>query len=339
MFKAYAYQNKTEILLKSSSGGVFSAIVSAYFQNLSGGGTVVYGAAFDEELDIRHMRVDSLTECNIFNGSKYVQSNIGGCFSCVEDDLKKGLQVIFSGTPCQINALNAFLVKNNCLADNLLTIDILCHGTPCARLWTDYRSWLEEKYNSRLVEFSFRYKGDGTKKRMQYPMYARFENGKILEDSFLLRLYMTLYFTGLAYRDSCYNCKFSSANRCSDITIGDFWHYQEAMGKKTDTNRGMSLMLVNTDKGIRVAGKMTEDNVYMEECEVDHLLRVQSTFGAIDGKNGEVNAFREDYKNHGIEYVLKKYAGYNLKGRVKHIVKKALTVYGLMPVVISLRKK
>ena len=104
------------------------------------------------------MRVDSLTECNIFNGSKYVQSNIGGCFSCVEDDLKKGLQVIFSGTPCQINALNAFLVKNNCLADNLLTIDILCHGTPCARLWTDYRSWLEEKYNSRLVEFSFRYK-------------------------------------------------------------------------------------------------------------------------------------------------------------------------------------
>lgn len=174
---------------------------------------------------------------------------------------------------------------------------------------------------------------------MKYSMYARFENGKVLEDVFLLRLYMTLYFIGLAYRDSCYNCKFSSAKRRSDITIGDFWQYEEGMGKKTDTDRGMSLMLVNTDKGMSVAGKMDEDDVYMEECDVDHLLRVQSTFGAIDKKTGEVDAFREDYKKHGIEYVLKKYAGYNSKGRVKHIVKNILTISGLMPEFISLRRK
>ena len=285
------------------------------------------------------MRADSLIDCNIFNGSKYVQSDIGGCFLSVENDLKNGLQVIFSGTPCQINALKAFLGKKNCPADNLLTIDILCHGTPGARLWIDYRFWLEEKYNSRLVEFSFRYKGDGSKKRMQYSMYARFENGKVLEDSFFLRLYMSLYFTGLVYRDSCYNCKFSSAKRCSDITIGDFWSYEEVMGKKTDTDYGMSLVLVNTDKGMCVVEKIAEDNVYMEECDMDTLLRVQSVFGATDKKTDEVDAFREDYKNHNIEYVLKKYAGYNLKGRIRHIVKKTLTILGLMPVVISLKRK
>lgn len=145
---------------------------------------------------------------------------------------------------------------------------------------------------------------------------------------------MTLYFTGLVYRDS-----FSSAKRCRDITIGDFWKYEEAIGKKMDTDYGISLMLVNTDKGMCVVEKMAEDNVYMEECDVDTLLRVQSVFGATDRKTDEVVAFREDYKNHNIEYVLKKYAGYNSKGRIKHIEKKTFPILGLMPVVISLKRK
>lgn len=101
----------------------------------------------------------------------------------------------------------------------------------------------------------------------------------------------------------------------------------------------MSLMLVNTDRGMRVAGRMAEDNVYMKECNVDYLLCVQSTFEDTDRKTDKADVFCEDYKNHSIEYVLKKYAGYNLKGRVKHIVKKALIISGLMPVVISLRRK
>lgn len=337
MLKAYAYQNNLTTLLRSSSGGAFSAIVSTCFQE-GLGGTVVYGAAFDEQLNVVHKRVDNLSDSCIFNGSKYAQSDIGGCFLSVENDLKNGKNVLFSGTPCQVNALLTFLRNKKCPTDHLFTIDILCHGTPSARLWADYRHWLEKHYGSRLVEFSFRYKGDGTKKRMQYPMYAKFENGKVLEDTYLLRLYKTLYFSGLAYRDSCYNCRFSSAERCGDITIGDFWQYEEAMGKKTPDN-GVSLMLINTEKGIRVAESMADEDVYMEECDVDRLIAVQSSFGANTERNAAIDTFRNDYKNHGIECVLKKYAGYNSKGHLKHILKKGITVTGLMPMVKSFRGK
>ena len=337
MLKAYAYQNKSDILLKSSSGGAFSAIISTFFLN-NQESVAIYGAAFDDALNVRHMRVDNLADCHFFNGSKYVLSNIGGCFLSVEEDLKKSYQVIFSGTPCQINALNLFLVKNNCPTENLLTVDILCHGIPTAKLWADYRHWLEEQYDSKLVYFSFRYKGGGKKNRMKYPMYARFENGKVLEDSFLLRLYMTLYFSGLVYRDSCYKCDFSSSVRCSDITIGDFWQYNEAMRKK-EPGGGMSLVLINTEKGMCVAERMSEEDVYMEECNVERLLATQKTFGATDKNTENIDIFREDYKNFGIEFVLKKYAGYNLKGRLKHILKKSLIVTGMMPIINSLSGK
>ena len=137
---------------------------------------------------------------------------------------------------------------------------------------------------------------------------------------------MTLYFSGLTYRDSCYSCRFSSAERCSDITIGDFWQYKETMGKK-EAPGGMSLVLVNTEKGQRVTEKMTGS--YKEECDVDSLLKAQSSFGANTEKTASVYKFREDYKNLGIEFILKKYAGYNLKGRIKHVIKKGLVAVGL----------
>ena len=111
---------------------------------------------------------------------------------------------------------------------------------------------------------------------------------------------MTLYFSGLTYRDSCYSCRFSSAERCSDITIGDFWQYKETMGKK-EAPGGMSLVLVNTEKGQRVTEKMTGS--YKEECDVDSLLKAQSSFGANTEKTASVYKFREDYKNLGIEFI------------------------------------
>ena len=149
---------------------------------------------------------------------------------------------------------------------------------------------------------------------------------------------MTLYFSGLVYRDSCYKCDFSSSVRCSDITIGDFWQYNEAMRKK-EPGGGMSLVLINTEKGMCVAERMSEEDVYMEECNVERLLATQKTFGATDKNTENIDIFREDYKNFGIEFVLKKYAGYNLKGRLKHILKKSLIVTGMMPIINSLSGK
>ena len=339
--KVFAYKNTIKDTLRSSSGGAFLGVVSAFWNSM--GGTAVYGSAFDKDLKVAHRRVTELQDCYIFCGSKYVESSLKGIYPDVANDLDNGMSVIFTGTPCQVNALNFFLSRKQCNIERLLTIDVICHGTPSAQLWEDYKNWLESKYHSRLIDYSFRYKGDGKKQRMKYPVRACFENGEILEDTFLSRLYIELFFTGLTYRDSCYSCKFSSSIRCSDITLADFWEYKPVLGKSIDRPElGMSMILANTEKGECIVDAMCRDaqanqDIYMEQVNNNRLLEVKKNFGAAQIKDETVKIFRDEYNSFGFEYILNKYAGNNLKGRLKHILKKAVLKTGLLPMVSELR--
>lgn len=332
--EVYAFRNKDSFTLKSSSGGAFSEIVLEYMKDMPEK-TAVYGASFDEQFNVVHTRITRFNDMRMLRGSKYVQSGLGNSFSLIAEDLNLGIRVLFSGTPCQVNALNQYLSHKKCSTDGLMTVDVLCHGTPSPKLWTDYKNWLEKKYGSNIKEFSFRYKGDGNKRRMAYPMRVCFENGKVLEDTFLLRLYMTLYFSQNAYRNTCYSCRFSNKNRCSDVTVGDFWKYEEVLGKKLlEPWKGMSLILANTNKGVSLVRRIEESalnssEIYMERCDLKQFESVQFEFGATNERPATSEKFQQDYHQYGIEFVLKRYAGYNVKGFVKHVFKKYLTKLGL----------
>lgn len=340
----YAYRNKLKIAMKSSSGGAFLGIVNEFW-NKELNNNVVYGSIFDKELNVKHERVTSLIDCEKFCGSKYVQSNMNGVFEKIIKDLNENNRVLFSGTPCQVYALKNFLCKKNIDMSNLYTIDLICHGTPSPNIWKDYKKWLEDKYKSKLINFSFRYKGnDPRKNKMLYPIKACFSNGKIIEDSFYSRLYIQLFFSRLIYQECCYNCKFSTLQRYSDITIGDFWKYSDVMEKNVSLPLlGMSLMLVNTTKGCELVEKMNkraqnEKDIYIEKCNYDRFLFYQKDFGAKRNKPENVDIFREEYKRLGIEYILKKYAGYNLKGYIKHEMKALITFIGLLPLISKIYK-
>ena len=236
---------------KSSSGGMSAILAKA----IMGEGGVVYGAAFDENWNVNHVRCESYEEISNICKSKYVQSWINDTYRLAETDLKQHRKVMFAGTPCQIAGLKAFLQKDY---EELLTVDLICHGTPSRAI---YREEVEEKAQIKeLQNITFRGNyGYG----YGYGFGFYYNSGL---ESFSIRqsYYMRGFMDGLFYRESCYQCPFAGKERIGDITIGDFW----GIGKKIpfsnpDQNR-VSMLLVNTEKGQEWFGKISH-RIYSEE--------------------------------------------------------------------------
>ena len=202
----YAFKNSK--ITGSSSGGAFPTILRC----IIGGGTdfAVYGAIFDEDLNVVHRRITDEDSFHLLQGSKYVQSMLGNCFQLVEDDLNCGLLVVFSGTPCQVYSLITFLRNRKVDFSKLVTVDIICHGTPSPKVWNDFKSFIQEKVGASLVKVNFRYQ---KAKWKEYPVRAEFSNGRVFINSHLIRLYTILFMSGRIMRPCCYNCKFANTDR------------------------------------------------------------------------------------------------------------------------------
>lgn len=215
---------------KLSSSGAAAAVMARFM--IKNGG-VVYGAAVENK-DCSHIRVDKPERLNLLRGSKYVQSSIGFSFRQVKNDLQQGLSVIFFGTPCQIAGLKAFLRNDY---DNLITVDLICHGTPPHRM-------LEEHINSKCKQYdSYSFRG-------KYDFILTVYNNQFIvyQASNKCDEYFTAFLSGLNYRDICYNCSYAKIDRISDITVGDFWGLDKVTLKEKFDGR-ISLLLPNTSKG------------------------------------------------------------------------------------------
>ena len=153
---AYAARHKDmNELMKSRSGAAFVAISDYIIEH----GGIVYGAGYKEHFRVAHKRATTKEERDEFRGSKYVESDLTGVFKSVKEDLKNGYVVLFSGTPCQTAGLNSFVGK--LLRDNLILVDIVCHGVPGPSLWRDYIDYLEKKEGFEVQYVNFRDKKYG----------------------------------------------------------------------------------------------------------------------------------------------------------------------------------
>ncbi len=237
--EAYAIiNNDEEIRLQSSSGGVFSAIA----QDVINQDGIVFGAKFDCDFNVIHGYTDSIEGLADFRGSKYVQSTIGETYKDCKTFLDKGKQVLFSGTPCQIAGLKSFLGKNY---DNLLLVDIICHGVPSPLLWTEYKKTLEKKFASRIVKTAFRRKDYGWK---QFSLAVTFGNASEYMQTLKNDAYLKLFLKNVCLRESCYDCKYKTEKRLADITLADFWGIQNVC-PELDDDKGASFVIVHSDKG------------------------------------------------------------------------------------------
>ena len=233
-----AFHQEKEILYRSSSGGVFTALAQ---QVIKAGGTV-YGAAFREDFSVAHMRAETLDEIAAFRGSKYVQSDCTNVVVSAKQDLEDGRHVLFSGSPCQIAGFRQFLGKDY---EKLLLVDTTCHSVPSPKVWAKFLTDTESQYNSKICGINFRDKRTGWEK---YQMCIQLDDGRELLYPRSQNPYMEAFLRGLISRRSCAHCPFKGQNRASDLTLSDFWGVQTAF-PEAYRKEGTSLVLVQSEKG------------------------------------------------------------------------------------------
>lgn len=248
-----AINNKKDELLKSSSGGIFSIIANYVLDN----GGIVCGAAFNEDFSVSHRIIEKKEDLSYLRGSKYLFSTNNDCYTLVRKELRKGRLVYYTGTGCQIGGLKAFLLKEY---DNLITSDILCHGTPSAKIFRAFLDYYEKKYNKKIVDYNFRDKkicGWSCSSSSSSSMDNKTGKVKYVPYDGIFDGYFRAFISGCINRESCYKCEFTTDQRAGDITLADYWGI-EKFHPEIESLDGVSFVLVNTNKGRRLMEKLKD---------------------------------------------------------------------------------
>ena len=255
-----AYNTSEKIRKTSSSGGLFFQLASLIIHR----GGVVYGAAFDSDFSVHHIRTNSHEQLLSLKGSKYTQSRIENVYLDVHNDLKNGKLVVFSGTACQVAGLKAFLGTDH--EERLLTIDLLCHGVPSPKVWNLYLKYISI-INKTITHIDFRNKSTGWK---NYSMRVDFEGHESYTCIHQEDCYSQLFLSNICLRPSCYDCKFKKLERPSDITLGDAWGVNKIM-PEYDDDEGTSIILTHTFKGEKWL-KQIESEIRIAPADVNIVL-------------------------------------------------------------------
>lgn len=302
----FAFKNKNDIREKSSSGGVFTALSDLVLKKNG----VIVAASMDESFHVRHIIAgDQLTREGM-RGTFYVQSDLGECFSKIRTTLENGSQVLFVGTPCQVQGLKLFLKKE---WENLMTVDLVCHGAPSPLVFERFIDFLKQK--GKLDQFLFRDKLLGWK---GYHVSAVID-GKKVKDKLWLQSFNNLFSHNLINRKSCSFCPYTNYERVGDLTIGDFWGIKDVLPDFYD-ECGVSLILCNTAKGY--AALKALDSVEM--CEVKKEQTTQNSLT----KPAKASEKRSEaffiLKTEGYATLARRFGEWNCKGYIKNILRKRL---------------
>lgn len=301
----------------NSSGGLCKALSKAVM--LDGG--VVFGAVLVHD-EVVHLKATNENEYTAMSGSKYLQSNLEGVYAQIAEELNKNNKVLFMGCPCQCAAVDInFKSKKN--YENLYVCEILCHGVPSPGIFKDWIRFLENKYNSSVVNYYFRSKKNGWSRPS---IEIVFKNGKRIFQSHNESYYHMWFGKHLSLRKSCYKCKYRNIKRVADVTVGDFWGIKNLDVVDDDIEKGTSVLLINTDKGQRLLDLAREvNNVFLKEISVDDAYINNTPSLSNFSMPVERENFFDTYKTEHIEGIIKKYPAENkvisLLRKIKHTVK------------------
>lgn len=241
--KVYAsYSQDNDVRMKSSSGGIFTEIARKVLKEKG----YIYGGAYDEQFRVHHICVEMECDLERLRGAKYSQSDLEDNFCKIKKRLENKQKVLFSGTPCQVAGLKAFLQQDY---PNLITVDFVCHGVPSPMVWERYVHYRAKKDNVSIlpVRINMRSKETGWS-RYAYSTLFEYSNGKKFSFNNKENIFMKLFVEDYILRDSCSNCHFKGYNRWSDITLGDFWGIWN-IDPEMDDNKGTSLVITHSKKG------------------------------------------------------------------------------------------
>lgn len=273
--RAFAALSKNDSLrMESSSGGVFSELSEIVLKS----GGIIYGASYNKNGTVEHISVDNMENLGKLRGAKYSQSNLKDSFPTIKKQLDSGINVLFSGTPCQVGGLKAFLKKDY---DNLLCIDFVCHGVPSPLVWkkyVKYRAQIDDNDNPPDY-INLRNKESGWT-NYSYSVEFAYSKGKRYLRKNNEDLFMNLFVNNYILRNSCSACHFKGYSRVSDITLGDFWGIWD-INSEMDDNRGTSLVLIHSVKGEELfratSGNIKSSQVTLEQASMMNPSLLQSS--------------------------------------------------------------
>lgn len=274
--KVFAAKSKNDdIVNSSSSGGIFYEIAK-YVLNNNG---YICGAGFDDEFQVHHIIVDNFNDLPKLMTSKYVQSRMEDTYIKVKNLLENDNQVLFSGTPCQTNGLKSYFKKEY---ENLICVDIICHGVPSPRIWQYELN--SNKKDWKISNINFR------DKRIDWSHYGtsyKFTDGTEMFIEHNETIYSKAFLNDLCLRESCYQCKAKGNNRTSDLTLGDFWGVENSNISLSNKDRGISLIIAHNQKGLDVINKI---NVEYEEVS-NEVLKYNPSYYKYSSKIIERNKY------------------------------------------------
>lgn len=319
------YANDLQLRILSSSGGIFSVMA----ENILNQNGVVYGVKMSQDCEeCNFVKVSTLKELSALRGSKYLQSKSIGIFEEIEKELKNNKQILFSGTPCQVNALKSFLQKEY---NNLLCVDFVCHGVPSPLLWKKYLKHFENKKRCKITDVNFR---DKSLNWLSFGISMK-SNKKSFFIPRSHSSFFQMFMKNLSLRPSCYNCK-AKRNRFADITIGDFWGIENALRKnilsKFDYEKGCSLIITRNIKGEKFINNLKK-LLELESLDYkDAIFYNDSEYISVNLPK-EREKFFLDMNNLNYEELEDKY----IYPKFKHQIKKFLIEYKLWNIIEKFR--
>lgn len=287
--KTYAVITKDEKDYFTTASGGAVTVFAKYILSNDG---VVYGAAIDKKTYVKHIRVDCFEKLEMLKNSKYVQSDIGNSYSEVKSDLNANKEVLFIGTPCQVAGLKSYLKKDY---DKLYIVDIVCHGVPPYKYLDDHIKLI---FNRKYDEIVFRNKKD-------YCFQLKNKGNVVYEKEYYNDLYCIGFLRALFFQESCYTCKYARTERVSDVTAGDFWGFDNSKPFPTDHKFGLSLVLINTQKGNGLFKKTKESFVFQERM-LEEAINGNKQLRSPSTRHRNRNRFLYLYKNYCFDVAVKK---------------------------------
>jgi len=304
-----AYNKDTNIREQSSSGGIFTLLAEKVLEH----GGIVFGACMDRKMNVVHDYAVSTEDLAKFRGSKYVQSNVGSTYQQVKVFLKEGKFVLYTGTPCQIGGLKAYLNKKY---ENLICQDIICHGVSSPNVWRYYLKARETETKSKVCSVNFRDKAFGWRK---FTLSLLFSDGTLFRKRRARDSMMVAFLRNICLRPSCHNCSYKTVHRQSDITLADFWGFQDFVPSWND-DQGISLIWYNSRKGGQLVNQVLNRAVI---TEID-LYKYLDKYNKSAFKSSKPNKNRERFFNElghtDFDKLVKKYCRHSYAVKIKKAV-------------------
>ena len=307
-----AWHRDAVVRWNSSSGGAFSALAETVLER----GGVVFGAAFDEKMKLRHIAVEDVEGMRRVRGSKYVQSDITGCFASISEYLKKGREVLFVGTSCQIAGLKKHFGSNY---SGLICCDLVCHGVPSPWFFFEYLNWVEARLKrGHIHDYHFRDKHSGWYDALRYAFTD--DGGHRMcgaEDC-----YFHAFNVNVMLRRCCYECRYKKLVQQADFTLGDFWGIGRQGGFEhvREIANGVSLILVHSDAGARLL-KASESRLMLFPRTLEEAIASNHPLVSSVDKPEVRECIFETLRNGGFEAVRRRFLKKNLRTRIVSFIR------------------